>query len=349
MPQVNCIDLFCGAGGMTHGFMLEGVPVALGVDFDGMCKHAYEHNNAPAKFMQADIAGLSGADLVPWLAPQDNVTVLIACPPCQPFSNMTSRYDDHANRKDLVRTAARLAVELEQQLGSMDIFVMENVANVREDQRFKDLVQDLQALGMHVWHDVVQCADYGVPQTRRRTVLLASRLGPLSLTGQKVPHVTVGATIGKLPSLAHGQTDKRDRYHKARGLTDLNLRRIQASRPGGTWKDWPPELLPAKQLKQSGQSYVSVCGRMSMDKVGPTITTEFYNYGSGRFGHPVQDRALSIREGAMMQGFSRNYEFLPPTEAVTAKHVGRMIGNAVPVQLARAIARSIKAHIAEVL
>lgn len=125
----------------------------------------------------------------------------------------------------------------------------------------------------------------------------------------------------------------------------MNAKRIQASKPGGTWKDWPKELVAQCHRADAGRGYSSVYGRMWPDRPAPTITTQFYGFGNGRFGHPSQDRALSLREGAMLQGFPKQYEFVPNYKDISFKNVGRMIGNAVPVPLAKAIARSVSDHL----
>jgi DNA (cytosine-5)-methyltransferase 1 len=158
-------------------------------------------------------------------------------------------------------------------------------------------------------------------------------------------HRTVLEEIGCLPALEAGHADQTDPLHCASGLSDLNRRRIRASRPGGTWRDWPDELIAKCHKDERGRGYSAVYGRMESSKPSPTITTQFYGFGNGRFGHPEQDRALSLREGAMLQGFPRDYSFVPEGEAISTSQVGRLIGNAVPVPLARAIARSVRAHL----
>jgi DNA (cytosine-5)-methyltransferase 1 len=128
-------------------------------------------------------------------------------------------------------------------------------------------------------------------------------------------------------------------------LSDLNLRRIKASKPGGTWRDWDEELIASYHQKVSGDGYVSVYGRMEWHIPAPTITTQFYGFGNGRFGHPEQDRAISLREGALLQTFPEYYEFVEPGKPYYFNALGRHIGNAVPVDLGRVIARSIKYHL----
>jgi DNA (cytosine-5)-methyltransferase 1 len=148
-----------------------------------------------------------------------------------------------------------------------------------------------------------------------------------------------------LPPIEAGEADSKDMLHLASTLSDKNLERIRASKPGGTWRDWPHHLLADCHKVDSGKTYPSVYGRMEWDKPAPTITTQSYGFGNGRFGHPEQDRAISLREAAILQGFPKSYKFVPPGEVIHFKRVGRLIGNAVPVELGRAIAKSIIKHL----
>lgn len=132
------------------------------------------------------------------------------------------------------------------------------------------------------------------------------------------------------------------------GLSPLNLARIQASKPGGTWLDWPDELRAVCHTKETGKWYGNVYGRMSWDEPSATITTQCCGFGNGRFGHPEQDRAISMREAALLQTFPLSYEFIDPSDDTPSiSRIAQMIGNAVPVALARMIAKSIRLHICE--
>ncbi len=183
---------------------------------------------------------------------------------------------------------------------------------------------------------------------RPMTVLLASTLGPIELLpparSQKRPQ-SVRDAIGSLHPLRAGQADRRDPLHQCSELSDKNMRRMQASRPGGTWRDWPIRLKADCHNRDSGRTYPSVYGRMSWDRPAPTITTQFYGFGNGRFGHPEQDRAISLREGAILQSFPKSYRFVEAGQTIHKKKIGRLIGNAVPVKLGRVIGNSIKLHV----
>lgn len=339
---VSCVDLFCGAGGLTHGFILEGLPVVAGIDFDPACQFPYEENNN-ARFLQRDISLVSVQDLV-GLFGEANVKILAGCAPCQPFSTYAQRYelDGDDGKWGLLYEFARLAK------GTLpEIITMENVPTVAKHVVFHDFRDTLRQLGYHVWYGIVDSSLYGVPQVRRRMVLLASLLGEIKMiepTHQKPK--TVRQAIGRLRPLQAGQAAPRDRLHTSSSLSPRNLQRIRLSKPGGSWRDWPESLVADCHKAPSGRTYPGVYGRMEWDKPAPTMTTQCYGFGNGRFGHPKQDRAISLREAAILQSFPRSYSFVPETEPVSFSTLGRLIGNAVPVDLARAIAKSIKAHLA---
>jgi DNA (cytosine-5)-methyltransferase 1 len=188
-----------------------------------------------------------------------------------------------------------------------------------------------------------------VPQTRKRLVLLASRLGPIALVPPTHANasdvVTVRATIAHLPPLSAGDSDPQDQIHSACKLSALNLRRIEASIPGGTWRDWPPEIVARCHRKKAGGTYPSVYGRMEWESPSPTITTQSFGYGNGRFGHPEQNRAITLREAALLQTFPGGYRFLRKGERMRYYVLGRLIGNAVPVRLGEIVARSFLCHV----
>lgn len=336
-----CVDLFCGAGGLTHGLTKAGVPVIAGVDLDGDCRHPFESNNAGAAFHARDVATLRASELTSWFG-EAATRVLAGCAPCQPFSTYSQRYETvGTERWGLLKQFARL-VE-----GALpDIVTMENVPTVTRHSVFDDFVSALEALEYHVWYAVVDCADYGLPQQRRRTVLLASLRGPIVLSAPEAPiRKTVRDALTGLPTLRHGDSDANDPLHSASRLSSLNVERIRASKPGGTWRDWPKHLVAACHRKETGKTYPGVYGRMRWDRPAPTLTTQFFGFGNGRFGHPSQARGLSLREGAILQGFPREYSFVPDGEPIRFKALGRLIGNAVPVELGRAIGESIIEHV----
>jgi DNA (cytosine-5)-methyltransferase 1 len=342
MTICSVVDVFCGVGGLAHGFMLEDFSLAAGIDSDPFCKYAFEKNN-DAKFIEADVEKLSGK-VVSKLYPNKAIKILIGCAPCQPFSNYTNKLKKK-NRKQwfLLAEFGRIIKEIQPEIVSM-----ENVPNLGGKEIFDDFVDLLKKNEYHVTRENVYCPNYGVPQRRWRLVLLASKLGEIRLispTHLPEEYVTVKEAIGRLPRISAGETYRADSLHRASVMSDTNMKRIKKSVPGGTWKDWPKNLVSPCHLKKSGNSYYNVYGRMEWHKISPTITTEFTGFGNGRFGHPEQDRALSLREGALLQTFPMNYEFFKPATDYRLSDVAKYIGNAVPVQLARAIAKSIRIHL----
>jgi DNA (cytosine-5)-methyltransferase 1 len=339
--SVSTVDLFCGAGGLTHGFEQAGLPVKAGYDIDPACKFPYEQNNK-AKFILQDVEDVRGSDLTEHFS-GSSIRVLAGCAPCQPFSSYSRRYNDRESKWKLLQDFARLVQECEP-----EIISMENVLQLKHHPVFQEFIEKLETLNYSFEFYEVNCLDYGIPQSRKRLILLASKFGKINLippTYDAERYETVRKTIEHVESLAAGQTSKTDRLHQCSRLSDLNLRRIRASKPGGTWRDWSKGLIAECHLKKSGKTYPGVYGRMEWDKPSPTITTQCFGFGNGRFGHPEQDRAISLREAALLQTFPAEYNFVAPDEPVIFSRVGRLIGNAVPVKLGQAIAQSILNHI----
>ena len=187
-----------------------------------------------------------------------------------------------------------------------------------------------------------------MPQTRTRLVLFASKYGAISLvTPTHSPNRlrTVRQAIGRLEPIKAGGISLQDTLHRASALSPRNLRRIKASKPGGTWRDWADDLVADCHKAETGETYPGVYGRMAWDRPGPTVTTQCHGFGNGRFGHPEQNRAISLREAALLQTFPRGYRFAAPDDPITFHHLGKLIGNAVPVRLGRIIGRSILKHL----
>jgi len=347
--RAAAVDLFCGAGGLTRGLLDAGVKVIAGYDIDDSCKFAYEENNEGVRFRNESVADLR-ADELARLYPKGHTRVLVGCAPCQTFSKYTQGLRQANDPKwKLLTQFARLIRELKPAVVSM-----ENVPELASYRVFYRFLSVLREEGFYFVQDpekwVVYCPDYGVPQNRRRLVILASRLGPIELippTHRPERYLQVRDAIEKLPPLRPGEICKTDPLHRSASLTERNLRRIRASKPGGTWRDWPAALRADCHKGKAGKTYPSVYGRMEWDKPSPTITTQFYGYGSGRFGHPQQDRGLSLREGALLQSFPKSYQFVEPGAEYSFKGVGRLIGNAVPVRLGVAIGKSITKHVSE--
>ncbi|MFN7920151.1 MAG: DNA cytosine methyltransferase [Bryobacteraceae bacterium] len=336
--MITAIDLFCGVGGLTHGLTRGGVRVVAGIDIDPGCRYAYEANNT-ARFFERDVSALNAADLGS-LWGTERYTLLAGCAPCQPFSTYSrpARSSRRDGKWSLLAGFGKLI-----EAANPAFVTMENVPQLELHPVFSEFLKTLS--GYKVWCDIVDCSRYGVPQTRKRLVLLASRLGPVRLLPYRAKCPSVRNAISHLPPLRAGDHDATDPLHSACSLSDLNLRRIKASKPGGTWRDWPRSLRADCHREKSGETYPSVYGRMEWDSPAPTVTTQCFGYGNGRFGHPEQDRAISLREAAVLQTFPDSYRFLRAGERPRFYVLGRLIGNAVPPRLGEAIGRSLVAHV----
>jgi DNA (cytosine-5)-methyltransferase 1 len=233
-----------------------------------------------------------------------------------------------------------------------DLVTMENVPELarRGKAIFARFLRTLRLNNYYVDWKVVNCRDFGAPQSRKRLVLLASRLGPINVpapTNAKPNEwTTVRDAIGHLPRVAAGEQDPRDQLHVAALLSPLNLKRLRStSHDGGTKSSWPKHLTLECHQRAKGGRYKSIYGRMWWDKPAPTMTTLCNGIGNGRFGHPVQDRAITLREAALIQTFPRDYQFWPKTEHLKTKAVARLIGNAVPPVLGEVLGDALMNHV----
>jgi DNA (cytosine-5)-methyltransferase 1 len=340
MSKLSAIDLFCGIGGLSYGLREEGIDILVGVDTDETCRFAFE-TNVGATFDKRSVEAISGAELNT-MYHEGDIRILVGCAPCQPFSNYTKGQSPGEKWK-LLRQFSRLIVE-----SQPDIISMENVPQLEQYSIFDQFVKTLKRNGYSVSHKIVFCPDYGMAQHRSRLVLLASKLGPIELirpTHTKEIYLKVRDVIGSLPKINAGESSEADSFHRARKLTEINLKRIKISSPGKTWRDWPESLQLKCHKKESGKTYLSVYGRMSWNELAPTMTTHCCGLGNGRFGHPEQDRAISLREAALLQAFPPEYVFESEDKKLTQKVLCRQIGNAVPVKLGSVIGRSIKEHV----
>jgi len=346
--KIEVVDLFCGIGGLSYGLKSNGFDIKGGFDIDATCSYAYEYNNK-AKFFSKDVNLVTGEE-INGLFSNNSIKVLAGCAPCQPFSSYShTKKEKDPDKYDLLYQFGRLVKEVHP-----DIVTMENVAqilNFKLKPVLQDFKQTLETEGYHVSINRVYCPDYGVPQTRKRLVLLASRFGKITLippTHTKDNYVTVGDVIKDLPPVKAGEKCPTDPLHRAIALTPLNMNRIKATPYGGGWRNWPDELVLACHKTDNGKSYGSVYGRMVWEKPSPTMTTECTGYGNGRFGHPVQDRAITPREAALFQTFPMNYKFFENEDEVSISTASRYIGNAVPPKLGEVVAESIKQHLKDI-
>lgn len=343
IPLVKVVDIFCGAGGLAYGLKSAGLQIEAGVDLDPSCRYPFE-TNCGGKFVEKSVAELKATELNRWFKGAD-VRLLAGCAPCQPFSTYSQSRKTPDARWELLRSFLSLATDVKP-----EIVTMENVRGLSARPIWQEFVKGLRAADYHVaWGDVL-CSDFGVPQSRKRLVLIASRLGPIEMpfSCKQFEPLTVRNAIADLRPIEAGEADADDPLHVACRLSPLNLKRIKASKPGGTWRDWPKRLRAACHNRETGETYPSVYGRMSWDDLAPTMTTQCFGYGNGRFGHPEQDRAISLREAAIIQSFPATYAFVPKDARFAFDKVGTLIGNAVPPKLGEAIGRSVVLHVQNV-
>ena len=348
MDSIKVIDLFCGIGGLTHGMLKQGLDVVAGIDNDPKCEYGYKANNQ-AKYVLDDIANIE-ASFIKDLYGDAKVKVLVGCAPCQPYSGLNKKKPSKEKMQPLEKFAS-LVEEVRP-----DIVSMENVRGLAKEGKypvFQNFIRVLKRCGYSVKYEVVNVSDYGVPQNRNRLVLLASLHGPISLIAptHKGSKVTVRDAIYNLPKAEAGIKYTADPLHYARALSPLNEARIKATKHnGGNSKDWPEELKLECHKKASGKTYErTVYARMRWDEPAPTMTTQCIGLGNGRFGHPEQDRAITLREAALIQSFPVDYQFFPKDQLLIVRDVARFIGNAVPVRLGEVIAASIQQHLRSAL
>ncbi len=334
--MLTSIDLFAGAGGLSSGLASEGFKVAVAVELDPTSAKSYALNHTEARIIVDDVRNLRG----PHLLRQANVArgeldLLTGCPPCQRFSTLrTKRKRKLANdpRNDLISEILRLTRSIRPRA-----VIVENVPGLAKDKRFDDFRYGLHKAGYKSKYAVLNASDFGVPQRRRRLVLVALRDKelPTRWSGAHSRTRTVREAIGHLGSAGSSGDELHD-IPENRTLAMLS--RIKATpKDGGSRQDLPTELQCPCHRKRSG--YFDVYGRMAWDSVAPTITGGCSNPSKGRFLHPEEDRAITLREAALLQTFPYNYQFCLERGK---EHVARQIGNAFPPKLIRPIAKVIK-------
>jgi DNA (cytosine-5)-methyltransferase 1 len=335
--MIKAIDFFCGAGGLTRGLLDAGIKVLAGVDNDETLRETYEANNKPSRFVCQDIRETDIRKLRRELGIRKGDLVLYAaCTPCQPFSTLT-RMDRRDDRKSLLHAFAKLVLA-----SPPDFILVENVPGLntacgkRIYARFRNILTECGFNG--VYARFLDAHDYGVPQIRKRFILLASRRGTISTPRKIYPKPTVRDRIAKYPPLADGEASTAFHNHAARGLGD-HLRKIVRAVPkdGGSRRDISDTSILLKCHRDNPSVHKDVFGRMSWDRPAPTLTCRCTDVYCGRFTHPEQDRGLSLREAAALQTFRDTYTF----HGKFILQISRQIGNAVPVRFAAQLGRAI--------
>jgi DNA (cytosine-5)-methyltransferase 1 len=341
---MKAVDFFCGAGGVTCGFKQAGIDVLVGIDIDKTCKETYEKNNKGVKFLEADISELSKDKLKKdyKISKNDDDLIFIGCSPCQYYTNLKTDKTKSESSRMLLEDFR----EFVDYYKPGYIFV-ENVPGIekKDESPLKEFKKYLAKNG-YVFADKVINAKYlGVPQNRRRYILVATRVKEsIALPEEnknKDEFVTLREAIGnteKFPVVEAGHTDESDFQHSVAALSDLNLKRLKKTpKDGGTRLSWADNKELQLECYKEHDGHTDVYGRMTWDKPSPAITTKFRYTSTGRYSHPEQNRAISLREGATLQSFPLGYVF----HSKSQNEIARMIGNAVPPLLAEKVAEVI--------
>lgn len=342
-PKLKAIDFFCGAGGVTCGFNKAGIDVLAGIDIDPSCRETYEKNNKNSRFIQADISKYSpeqlGKDIN--IMRNDDRLIFVGCSPCQYYTIIHTSKEKSAKSKLL----------LEDFQSFIDYFrpgyiFIENVPGLetKEGSPLQAFKSWLELNGYAYDDKVVNACYYNVPQSRRRYVLVASRVTeemkvPDERSNKKMTVRNFIAPGKGFAPIEAGHRDKTRLQHTCANLEKINLQRMKSTPlDGGTRLSWKnnKELQLACYVGKDDM-FTDVYGRMYWDHPSPTITTKFFSISNGRFGHPEQHRAISLREGATLQSFPRSYKF----HSTNIESIARMIGNAVPPNMAEKIGKSL--------
>ena len=331
---------------MTYGFRQAGVDVIAGIDIDPSCKETYKYNNKGSKFIEADIKEYSFEKLKKdtGIKEKDDNLIFIGCSPCQYWTLMNTTKAKSEKTKNLLVDFQRF---IEHFLPGY--IVVENVPGIlrkKEESGLNNFVKVLEEMyGYKIDMKILKAYQHGVPQNRKRFSLIASRINKeIKLPDPEKENIPVvkdfiGVEKG-FNKVSHNHKDETNFMHTTARLSSKNLERIKStSKNGGSRSEWKDNKeLQLDCYKKNPKGFSDIYGRMSWDKPAPTITTKFHSISNGRFGHPEEDRGLSIREGATLQTFPEKYVFKEKSIGKVAKH----IGNAVPPELAKRIANSIK-------
>ncbi|MBD2019288.1 DNA cytosine methyltransferase [Leptolyngbya sp. FACHB-36] len=338
---LTAVDLFCGCGGVTAGLKQHNFRVVAAVDEDPNACNTYRVNHPTVHLYPYDIRTVNPQDIRDVDLHGEDLDLLVVCAPCQPFSsqNRSNKVDE---RSDLIFQATRFAKILKPA-----VIFFENVpglATLKYRGLLDTLRADLAKLNYQLSEPLpIDAADYGVPQRRKRCILLAvldAPVPPIPVpTTPQGQRVTVKQAIGHLLSLKSGEGDPDDPLHQASTHLPLVLERLHfIPKNGGSRYSLPPHLVLDCHRNHKGHG--DVYGRMQWGDVAPTLTTGCTNVTRGRFAHPQDDRAITLREAALLQTFSPYYEFVGNRDQITAQ-----IGNAVPVKLMSAFAPTLRSTI----
>jgi len=356
--KIVAFDFFCGCGGTSLGFQKAGIEVAFALDFNEDAKNTFTLNLPNTFFCHKSISDLKESDILPIINKnQNSYKLFCGCAPCQPFTKQNTQSNKNDLRKNLLSQFGNVIQQYKP-----DFVFIENVPGIQKVSKqnggpFPEFVKLLEGMKYKITIGIVAAQDYGVAQLRRRLVLLASKHGtidlPLPTHGKNTnnPYRTVRKAIGDLPAISAGETYKKSGVlnHRAAKLSSLNLTRIKTSKhDGGGREDWPKALLPMcyTKINKDGSAYnghTDCYGRLKWGKPSAGLTTRCISYSNGRYGHPEQNRAISVREAARLQGFDDDFEFTGSLNSMA-----KQIGNAVPIPLAKVMGKHFIKHIEEI-
>lgn len=342
---IKVFDFFSGCGGTSQGFKQAGMDILFGIDLNKDAGETFKLNFPNSIFMNMDIRKLDVSVVEKMIevnkTPKDYI-LFSGCAPCQPFSSQNKNKIDDDPRIDLLGEFSRFVSSI-----LPDFVFVENVPGIQKisskSRPFLSFVETLNVLGYHYEYKVLPALWFGVPQRRERLVLVAAKnkaikLPSITHDGQTNPYSTVKDWIYDLPVVDAGCIHPDVPDHETAKLAPINLERIKATPEGGGRECWPENLI--LQCHKHHIGHTDVYGRLSWDKPASSLTTKCISYSNGRFGHPVQNRALSVREAACLQTFPRDYKFYGALQSKA-----RQIGNAVPPLMAEVIGREIMKHI----
>lgn len=336
--MIKVFDFFSGCGGTSCGFQQAGMEISMGLDIDPDSAASFKLNFPQSDFFLGDIRDMSPEILSPIIGKRETEILFCGCAPCQPFSTQNNNKDKKDPRRDLLSEFARFV-----QHWLPNYVFIENVPGLQnvksKNGPFSKFLKLLTELGYSYSSEVVSAMSFGVPQTRKRLVLIAYKNGeasfPLPTHGPGIiKYTTVRDAIAHLPPIQAGETHMDDPNHQAAELSQINLLRITHTPEGGGRESWPKELWLECHKNHNGHS--DVYGRLAWDKLASGLTTRCISYSNGRFGHPEQNRALSIRETALIQTFPNSYLF---SGSLASR--ARQIGNAVPPAMSKTIGHHI--------
>lgn len=333
------IDLFSGAGGLTEGMHQAGFDTKLAFEISEIASTAYSMNHKKTKVLTRDIQKISIAEVKREMKGK-TIHLLAGCPPCQGFSKLRTlnkKKPVKDQRNSLIKEYIRFVRSLRPYT-----IMMENVPGLVHYRLFKDCVRSLRKMGYSVDYKIVNVKDYGVPQNRKRLVLVGSRLGAISVgTPSDIKEVTVRDTIEKLPV----PKKSKDKLHKVfPAHTDEVMERIKRTPKNGGGRKDLPKRFRLECHKNENVGFNDIYGRLRWDDHSTTITGGCLNPSKGRFLHPSQNRNISAREAALLQSFPKRYKF--PTD-ISKGQLALLIGNALPPKFSYFHSASIKAHIKE--